>query len=247
MKMAIISDIHGNLQALDAVLDHASGQGVDEVVCLGDIVNYGADSEKCLDIVLSECGVVIEGNHENAVTTGNYEKFSSERGKKGAEETAFSLGAANYSAACRLPEKEVITAYKGEEEIKILLTHASVEDNWTDCLNDFMVDDNNLPDQRYSDYDYVLFGHTHIPTIQHKFFKVDNPEMRNKKKVTFINPGSVGQPRDHDPRASYCIICTETGKVEFIRVEYDIETAANAILSRTQFDEFYANRLYKGI
>ncbi|MDR3243597.1 MAG: metallophosphoesterase family protein, partial [Elusimicrobiota bacterium] len=95
------------------------------------------------------------------------------------------------------------------------------------------------------DYDYALFGHSHIPLYFEKYFTVNNQSMRNKKKTVFINPGSVGQPRNHNNRACYAVLDTISGRLHLNNVEYDI--AFEQKLYNAKVDEFYKTRLERGI
>ena len=97
----------------------------------------------------------------------------------------------------------------------------------------------------YSDYDIVLSGHSHYSHVFQKFYEADNPEMRNKKSVLFINPGSVGQPRNHNPNAQYAILDTESMGVELKSVKYPKDKAMD--LYDGSIDDFYRKRLEKGI
>jgi predicted phosphodiesterase len=97
----------------------------------------------------------------------------------------------------------------------------------------------------YATNDYVLSGHTHVPHLIEAFFPVDRPEMRNQKKVIFLNPGSVGQPRNHNPRSHYAVLDPLTGEIHMNRVPYDIEAEIAAYPDG--FDEFYRIRLRVGV
>lgn len=97
----------------------------------------------------------------------------------------------------------------------------------------------------YARYDFVLCGHSHVPHLTEHFYSVQNPDYRNKKRVVFINPGSVGQPRNHNPRAQYAYFDTDTEAIHFNSAAYDIESERS--LYPSDLDEFYSERLVRGI
>lgn len=122
----------------------------------------------------------------------------------------------------------------------ILFLHGDIADPyWGKLLPE------KIHDIRYSTYDYVFSGHTHQPHYMESYFKVDRPDLRNKKKTVFINPGSVGQPRNQNPRAQYVYIEVDSGSVHFNAVSYDIESERN--LYPDGIDPFYKDRILTGI
>ena len=122
---------------------------------------------------------------------------------------------------------------------KVLAIHGSLNDYyWKAIFPD------NLNGQ-YSDFDIVLSGHSHYPHVFQHFCEVDNPDMRNKKAVLFINPGSVGQPRNHNPNAQYAILDTDSMSVELRYVKYPKDKAM--ALYDGSVDDFYRKRLENGI
>ena len=122
---------------------------------------------------------------------------------------------------------------------KVLAIHGSLKDYyWKAIFPDNLNGD-------YLEYDIVLSGHSHYPHVFQKFYEDDNPEMRNKKSVLFINPGSVGQPRNHNPNAHYAVLDTETMNVELKSVKYPKEKVMN--LYDGNVDDFYRKRLERGI
>ena len=100
-------------------------------------------------------------------------------------------------------------------------------------------------DEAYDVYDYVLSAHSHIPHYFEQFYDADNPLMRNKKKTAFINPGSVGQPRNHNPHAAYAVLDTVSGAVHFDNAPYNIH--AEQSLYGDAVDDFYKTRLALGV
>lgn len=241
-RIAILSDIHGNLHALKEVIKDLSSHDVESIVLLGDLIDYGMQSNETVKLIKEEfpskiiCN--IWGNHENAILTKDFNHFSSQRGVESAKFTASQLD-------------EDVEAYLNEElnhdgklefeldGMNVLAVHGSLLDNyWKAIFPDNLNGD-------YSEFDIVLSGHSHYPHVFQKFYEVDNPDMRNKKSVLFINPGSVGQPRNHNPNAQYAILDTETMGVELKSVKYPVEEAME--LYDGSIDEFYQIRLKNGI
>ena len=241
-KVAILSDIHGNLHALKEVIKDLSSHAVDSIVLLGDLIDYGMQSNESVELIKKEfsskviCN--IWGNHEKAILTEDFNHFSSQRGVESAQFTASQL---NDNVKDYLND-ELVHDGKLEFEVdslKVLAIHGSLLDSyWKAIFPDNLNGD-------YSNFDIVCSGHSHYPHAFQKFYEVDNPDMRNKKSVLFINPGSVGQPRNHNPNAQYAILDTETMGVELRSVEYPVDEAMD--LYDGCIDEFYQIRLKNGI
>ena len=123
---------------------------------------------------------------------------------------------------------------------KILLLHGDIDNPYWGKLTP-----SKINDPRYSPYDYVFCGHTHHTFKVEAYFEVDDPVMRNQKRTTFINPGSVGQPRNHNPHAQYVYIDILTGETHFNTVSYNIDEEQR--LYPDEIDKFYSERLKYGI
>ena len=241
-KVAILSDIHGNLQALKEVISDLSNYDVDSIVLLGDLIDYGMQSNESVELIRKEFSSKIIcniwGNHEKAILTEDFNHFSSQRGVESAKFTASQL---NDEVKDYLNDDLI---HEGKLEFELdnmnaLAIHGSLLDNYWKAI---------FPDNlngEYSDFDIVLSGHSHYPHVFQKFYEVDNPDMRNKKSVLFINPGSVGQPRNHNPNAQYAISDSETLAVELKSVEYPVKEAMD--LYDGSIYEFYQIRLKNGI
>lgn len=241
MRIAVLSDIHGNMEAFRAVVEYLEKEQVRTVMLLGDIIDYGPHSNEviaCLNTLPWKFICNIRGNHEEAVIEQNYDRFSSERGRKCAENTRKLLNAQSWSYL----ETAMGSAASAEIEVEgkpCLAVHGSLKDQgWTAIR----------PGQDlsgYEKYDYVFSGHSHLPHIFGEYYDADNKNYRNKKRTMFINPGSVGQPRNHNPRAQFVIWDTETDTFRMCAVDYDIEREQKAFSDKV--DAFYKNRLQRGV
>ncbi len=239
-RYAILSDIHGNLFALEEVV--RDFKDIDHVILLGDLIDYGMQSNEVVKFIYDNLtGKIIcniWGNHENAILTDDFNHFSSERGVQSAKYTSYQLS--DFSKMYLNNE----CVHDGFYEMilngkRVLSIHGSLTDSyWKSIYPDNLNGD-------YSNYDIVLSGHSHYPHVFQKFYEVDDSEMRNKKSVLFINPGSVGQPRNHNPNAQYAVFDDETMAVELKSVKYPIKKAME--LFDGSIDDFYRKRLANGI
>ncbi|MBZ0172397.1 MAG: metallophosphoesterase family protein, partial [Phycisphaerales bacterium] len=246
MPTAVISDIHGNAVALRAVLGDIASRGIDRIICLGDIIGYGPDPLECVDLVREKCAWSLMGNHDFGVL---YEPTNFNPGAEAAaywtrdqfdNEPDDEARALRYDFLGRLRVRVVDPVFSGGGENGtpgVLCVHASPRRP----INEYIFPDDvkDSPDKIEAIFDRVdrvaLVGHTHVPGVfsnEPDFYPPgeigDEPVFRfiaDEKAV--INVGSVGQPRDLDPRASYVIL--SPGQVEFIRVEYDIKATADKI------------------
>ena len=243
MKIAILSDIHANLSALNSVLeDIQNNHPVDAYVLLGDIVNYGMrPNETILRLEQLEKPLLgnIWGNHECAmVDDSQLPHFSTDRGRSAL------MYMRNLLTEHSMQYLDSMTKVGyAEEEVdgkKVLLVHGDMKDMYWGKMTDA-----EQHDECYKKYDYVLHGHSHVLQYNEVFFADENPAMRNKKKTVFINPGSVGQPRNHNPRAQFAILDIVTGECKLLSVAYDIVYEQS--LYPEEIDSFYKDRLSKGI
>jgi putative phosphoesterase len=231
MKIAVISDIHSNVEALNAVLRDIGE--VEFIYCVGDLVGYGPDPNKVIEI-LETLGIKsVMGNHDYATITNAPVGFNE-----------IAAEAIHWSHEVILKENmKQLTSLPDHLSLKynnlsIYLVHGSPRDP----LNEYIVP--NTPEELLLQFlsqtkaDILIMGHTHLP-----FFI--NFQEQNRGIV--LNPGSVGQPRDRDPRASYCIIEYNDDKidVEIKRVDYEIEKVSEKI-RKAGLPEFLAERLFHG-
>lgn len=242
MKTLIMSDLHGNLTAFRAVCDAIRNiSGLETCILLGDLIDYGMYSNeviKELQVLPFQVLCNIWGNHEQAVMADCYSRFSSERGRQCARYTKSVLN----PESLRYMKEEMSSSGCLEFEVKgkrCLAVHGSLEDPYWSGLR---------PEQElsgYDRYDYVFSGHTHLPHFFERYYETEDARMRNRKRTVFINPGSVGQPRNHNNCAQYVLFDFEKEDAIFQKVCYNIEQEQQAY--HGQVDEFYEKRLEFGI
>jgi diadenosine tetraphosphatase ApaH/serine/threonine PP2A family protein phosphatase len=250
MTTAIISDIHANLEALTTVLADIDRRQITNIVCLGDIVGYGPNPCECLDVVMQRCQWSLMGNHDFAVLC---------------EPTSFNASAEG-SAFWTRRQLELETdparqrkrwEYVGGLRIRYrqpreLWVHASPRRP----INEYIFPDDVItaPSKMVQIFDRIehrcFVGHTHITgvfTDEPDFYPpadLNGAYRFSEREKCIVNPGSVGQPRDRDPRASYAILNQET--VEFVRVEYDIPAVVRKVQAIAELNDFLGLRLVEG-
>jgi putative phosphoesterase len=230
MIIAVISDIHSNLTALEAVISRLPKH--DELFCLGDIVGYGPQpNEVIARLVELQPSVTLLGNHDYAVVNGDVEGFSANAAR------AVEWTRRNMNKASRDYLAALEPSAKIQREMRTLaLYHGSPRDP----LNEYVFP--GVPATvgrslvKAASASTVLLGHTHMPML-YRF-----------EDALLANPGSVGQPRDGDQRASFALLTISQGEVTFEvqRVEYDVDPVADRIL-RSGLPSFLAERLYMGV
>ncbi len=233
MKIAIISDIHANVEALTAVLAAIERTPVDSIVCLGDVVGYGSNPNECIAIVRERCAFTLLGNHDAAaIRTKELNDFTP-RARAAIEWTALQLMAESSVFLQSLP-------YTHAQQ-NCFFVHASphVPNQWN-----YVFQQHEANEALASFQEPICFiGHTHVPAI----FSVDGRERSvTRGKRLLVNVGSVGQPRDGNPKASFAFFDTETWEYRLTRVVYDIETAAKKIRAAGLPREL-ADRLFIGV
>ena len=245
-KYLILSDIHGNVSAFDAVLADCRGEDFAGIILLGDDIDYGMRSDDIIKKIakLSETEwkgkvlVNIWGNHEKLLIDRELERLSTDRGRVMARYTAKNVS----PEAVRYIETEMCRDGVSEFslcEYRCLAVHGSLEDVYWKSISP-----ENLRGE-YAEYDFVFSGHSHYPHCFSHFYPVENPELRNKKAVTFVNPGSVGQPRNQNPYAQYAVLSLPSKRIELRATEYDV--AAEQALFPEEIDPFYKTRLTRGV
>ena len=242
MKCIILSDIHGNLHALQAVLERiARDVQPDACILLGDLIDYGPHSNEVVELIRQQSWPVlanVRGNHEAAIFSDQRDRFSSDRGRQSSAYTERTL--TDESRRYILEEMSEGGQYEFTVAGKrCLAVHGSLADEYWKSI----FPDSDLAG--YETYDYVFSGHSHQPHCFAHFYRADNPATRNKKKTVFVNPGSVGQPRNLNPRAQFAVWDTESNEILLLSEAYDI--AAEQAAFTGQVDDFYKIRLEAGI
>lgn len=250
MKIGLITDIHANIEALTAVLAELDREGVDQIVCLGDVVGYGADPEACCTLVRQRAALTLVGNHDaGAVGRLNLSRYHDEV-REVLESHRRLISPENYAWLQSLPFEEV------DEVASAAYCHASPEDPE---VFHYVLDADSASIAAYArrqDLGHlraVFFGHSHLP----RCFAVDadyEVVCSGKQGVITLRPDlryyisvpSSGQPRDYDVRAGAGIYDTEASTFTFVRVEYDYEAAARKI-EVAGYPSEYAIRLYHGV
>lgn len=247
VRTAIISDIHGNLEALTAVLADIATQGCDRVICLGDIIGYGPNPCECLDRVMQMNHCVL-GNHDYGALI-DPEGFSA-----AAEQAIFwtrkQLENGSDREAAKKRMEFLAKLPRTIIEDQLLLVHGSPRNP----VNEYVFPEDIFNRRKMEKLfamvpQYAFQGHTHTPgvfTMNMQFLRPDELNYRfslGEEKV-MVNVGSVGQPRDGDWRSCYLVI--EFPRIEFRRVEYDIDTTVNKIFAIQELDNFLGERLREG-
>ncbi|MGQ0536014.1 MAG: metallophosphoesterase family protein [Methanobacteriota archaeon] len=229
MRVAFISDVHSNAQALTPVLAKIEEERVDAVYCLGDLVGYAANPNEVLHELRARQVTSLMGNHDWAATVGTSEGFN-QTGRAGVLYSKRVLTAEHATYLASLSSHVAVPL----GDLLCLFVHASPFDPLFEYV---LPQDAELRREEFDalPYDVVAMGHTHVPFTM---------ELGRRRLV--FNPGSVGQPRDHDPRASFAILDTDACAVKHHRVSYDIHGAIDAIQA-AGLPDFSGLRLLRGI
>jgi len=248
VKRAIVSDIHANLEALEAVLADIAGESVDSIYCLGDIVGYGPNPRECIDRVLS-FDLSILGNHDQGALY-DPEGFSS-----GAERAIFwtrdQLEMPNGDPEQMAKRWQFLSELpRTVREGPFTFVHGSVRNPLSEYVFPEDVHNPKKLERLFAMIDrYAFQGHTHVPGIfteDGRFLSPDEVGGRYPLPSTkiMVNVGSVGQPRDGDSRACYILLTDD--QIEFRRVAYPVEKTAEKIYAITELDPFLGDRLKEG-
>ena len=249
---ALISDLHGNLEALDAVLADIARQGIDEIVCLGDLVGYGPDPEACVDLVRDNCKWCLSGNHDYAMLTeaANFNPVA-----KQSIDCIRERMKPRYFAMSKKVERwkflEGLLLTKQEDDV--LFVHGSPRDERDEYItfHDVAFGPTDKVEEIFEAFPRLLFvGHTHRPgVITADYEWIDPPAMDYRLNVSdgrkyIINVSSVGQPRDRDNRTCYATF--HDNVLTWHRLEYDYKTTMSKIAELACVDRICADRLAVG-
>ena len=251
MRYAVLSDIHGNLEALTAVLAACRAERIDRYLCLGDSIGYGADPSACLACLQEQRAVTVAGNHE-AGCSGKLELGWFHRAARAALEwTRDQLSFTELDLLRRLPLIEIVEPFT--------LVHASLRQPQR---FEYLVDLASMIETLQAcETLFCLAGHTHLPGVveydraQRRVLRVLTSPTDLAAEIAYldeakdrrylVNPGSIGQPRDADCRASFAMIDTAERRLSFHRVSYDI-AAAQRKIRQANLPGFLADRLAIG-
>ncbi|GAC1466831.1 MAG: metallophosphoesterase family protein [Isosphaeraceae bacterium] len=269
MRRALISDIHGNLEALEVVLDDIKAQGVDEVYCLGDIIGYGPNPRECIDRVMAHCKLSLLGNHDQGAM------FDPDGFNIGAERAIFWTREQLESPVDR-DNNEKRWEFLGELRRShrfgaFLFVHGSPRNPLSEYIFPEDIYNPRKMERLFQLVDrYCFQGHTHVPGVFTEGFQFYSPEEIDNEYTLgegklMINVGSVGQPRDGDNRACYVILDDGRSlqangtpdetvdlpvvgpvRITYRRLIYDFETTIQKIYAVPELEPFLGDRLRQG-
>jgi len=251
VKRALISDIHGNLEALEAVLADINHVGVDEIYCLGDIIGYGPNPCECLDLVMKRCKVTILGNHDQAAL------FDPDGFNPMALQAIYWTRDQLDHGPGSQKQVNLRWDFLGElprqtDEGEFKFVHGSPRDPTNEYVfPEFIYDQRKMEILFGKVQNYCFMGHTHLPgvfTTDCEFTPPEDCDYRfalGREKL-LVNVGSVGQPRDDDNRSCYVILDTEGREIEFRRVPYDFDATAKKIYDVPDLADGLGDRLRHG-
>lgn len=264
---AIISDLHGNVPALEVALADARRRGVTRYVCLGDVVGYGAQPRECLDLVMRLCvpgardvnggppladGLCLQGNHEYALLN-SAEDFNP-KARAAIEWTRDELNRLadpDHAYACW----DFLSSLEpSRSDSRAMFAHGSPRDPVREYMlpRDIHNHEKMAANFEKMNRGVCFVGHSHVPAIYYEDGRRYEPEGTDgpyhlgdlSQSRAIVNVGSVGQPRDGDNRLSYVLF--DGAQVTFIRLDYDIESAAARIRAVPELPDFLADRLQVG-
>jgi predicted phosphodiesterase len=248
VKRALISDIHSNLDSLEAVLADIRTQDISEIYCLGDLVGYGPNPRECIDLIM-QCQVCLLGNHDQGAL------FDPEGFNSGAERAIFWTRTQLEEGPGTAIQRQRRWDFLGElprsrNEDNLLFVHGSARNP----LNEYVFPEDIYNKRKLEKIfalvqQYAFQGHTHVPGVFTESFNFFSPEELDNEyrfdgNKAMINVGSVGQPRDGNPRACYAVL--EGDLVRFRRVEYPFEKTISKIYDIPDLDNFLGDRLRDG-
>ncbi len=239
MRLAILSDIHGNLTALQRVLKRLESLQIDDMICLGDVVGYGPYPNECCNIIQNNCRFCIAGNHD----------FAALRLLDSRNFNPFARTAINWTVSILSPENkaflETLNVYRVEGDM--LFVHGSPANpaRFPYIMNRYDADEafEALNEQ------ICFIGHSHIAGFFQPGNRIKQPAFTvqlEEKQRYIINVGSIGQPRDGDPRAAFAVLDTDESTVQVLRVDYDIQKTQKA-MAAAGLPEYLINRLEVGL
>lgn len=239
MRYGVFGDIHGNLEALQAVLGDMADQNVEQYVCTGDIVGYGANPHECLDRVMDVANIVVAGNHDHAVAEKLNIDFFNAYAKEAVIWTRRQISQDEREALYTLPLVH--------QDLKYTVVHGTL--NYPQMFDYIQTSYDAFLSLELLQTPVCFLGHSHVPIT---FYQAETVGLTMDREIAIedgrkylVNVGSVGQPRDENPLASYAIFDDVRMEVELRRVAYDIEVASSKILE-AGLPSILAERLFYG-
>ncbi len=235
MAIAVISDIHGNLEALTKAIDYIKEQGIKDIYCLGDVVGYGPNPNECVEIIRQQCKVVLMGNHDYAAIGLARIEYFNDFAKMATYWTMNQLTTDNKEFLRSLP-----FMYQTD---RFIMVHSSPSnpEHWYYILslNDALIEMQSFKQN------LCFVGHSHVPVVfnQKATYKRDISIEPNQKYI--VNVGSIGQPRDGDARLSFVIFDPDADKIQFVRLDYEVNKTYEKII-KSGLPSFLAERILKG-
>jgi predicted phosphodiesterase len=225
MRFAIFSDIHANLEALEAVMADAQERKCTDFVCLGDVVGYNANPHECCERVRAMDCPIVKGNHDEQASLVESSRDFNEMAEQAIQWTRDNLAE---------QDKDWLRNLRLQRQVRdFTIVHATLDtpEQWGYVFNNI----DAAASFTYQHTTVCFFGHTHVPMAfvrDEGVHRVRNEQLRiEPSKKYFINVGSVGQPRDADWRAAYCVYDIENNSVEQRRVKYDLKAAQDKIIN----------------
>lgn len=247
---AILSDVHSNLEAFQVVLDDIKQRGVTDIICLGDLIGYGPDPRACLDLA-GGFNLCLLGNHEEAVLFEAQAQGFNPRATVAVKWTAKQFNMLGDDRAANAKRWDFMgNMQRHFSGNGILLVHGSPSDPTREYIYTTDVRNPNKMERIFGQIEHMCFvGHTHVPGVWTDDMTYRSPEdldyvYRISPRKTVINVGSVGQPRDNDPRA--CYVLFDGATVRFVKLAYDLETTVRKIYAIADLDRSLGDRLREG-
>ncbi len=240
MRYAILSDVHSNLEALEAVLRNVDKRKVKDVLFLGDAVGYGPNPNECIELLIARCKILLAGNHDWGVLGLTDINYFNEYARAAIEWTKQVITEGNRKTLRPLPVKKEIN----KEDMILVHSTPKEPEEWHYLLTLWDAEINF----HYFDNKFCFLGHSHYPFVIEKLLSGElvaykEAAVMGKTERYIMSVGSVGQPRDGDPRACYAIVNDE--KMEIIRVPYDIEAVQKKMI-KEGLPLFLSERLSRG-
>lgn len=247
---AIVSDIHSNLEAFAAVLADIKSRGIGDIICLGDIVGYGPNPKECVDLCQG-FGLCLLGNHEEAVLFEVHAQGFNPRASGAVRWTNRQFDMLGEDRESNARRWDFMGAMRRNYVANgVTLVHGSPLDNTREYIYTTDVRNPSKMERVFLQVEHLCFvGHTHTPGVWTEDFTYRSPEELDytygiTDKKTIINVGSVGQPRDGDPRACYALFDGST--VRWVKIEYDVEKTIQKVYAIEELDSSLGDRLREG-